>query len=61
MGGRKTPKGIVMRKITIIQRDYDGNGTDRTSVLWVKSAEAEGFLRRKERAYNLDHTEFIVD
>lgn len=45
-----------MRKITITQINFDGQGNDRVSVLWVSPGQVESTVRRKMRAYNMDHT-----
>jgi hypothetical protein len=47
-----------MRKVTIIQHDVHGPGTERVVVLW--SEDAEALAARKSRAYNMDHTTITV-
>jgi len=50
-----------MVKITIIQRNFDGQGNDRKRVRWVKRGQVEITIQRLSQAYNLDHTDFEIE
>lgn len=49
-----------MRKITIVQKNWDGQGNDRTFTRWVKLGQIRLALDSIARAYNMDHTEVSV-
>lgn len=49
-----------MRRITITQINFDGQGNDRIAYLWVKADQVALTIERKSRAYNMDHTIIIA-
>lgn len=49
-----------MRKITVTQVNFDGNGNDREFTYWVKLGQVALKIRDIERAYNMDHTTIAV-
>ncbi len=49
-----------MRKITVTQIDFDGQGSNREFVYWVKPGQVALKLRGIERAFNMDHTKVDV-
>lgn len=49
-----------MRKITVTQIDFDGNGSDREFHYWVKPGQVALKVKDIERAYNMDHTRVDV-
>ena len=49
-----------MPKITVTQKNYDGQGNNRIFTRWVKRGQSEITVQRISQAYNLDHTDIIV-
>jgi hypothetical protein len=49
-----------MREIKIVQRNYDGQGNDRTFRFWRKADEVDTFVERKSRAFNMARTTITV-
>lgn len=47
-----------MVKVTIVQHDPFGPGTQRVVTLWTK--DPKGLVERKSRAYNMDRTTIQV-
>jgi hypothetical protein len=50
-----------MRKITVIQENFDGRGNDREFTYWVKPGQVDLKVRDLNRAFNMDHTRIITD
>lgn len=49
-----------MRKITIVQLNWNGRGDNRTFTRWAKPEQLQYKLRRISEAYNMDHTTVTV-